>query len=546
MNNVGSIFKGTQKLASLVSVDEVVRNLARLLQRTVKSSWIVTYLADRERSIFGPPREYKVPARYQSLFRQSPFEPEKLPLLRKQLRKQRHLFVGDPATLDLLPEGFRKITQRLDLLLVPMVVRNEVVGMIFIARTKLHHPFDKEDLEIIHDMVFHGALMVSHMRLFDESLDMAVEMAKGIDIILTLDEINKAISSSLSRDKIIETAMQSIERIIHCEMAVLLVEEKGRLIVTSSHTYGPQIPPQLLTGSVFHSGRCAVWEAFSRGKSQHIAHLDHVQHPTMLENELVRAGIRSLLAIPLISREKVTGVLLLADARSGQLGQEAAFTIEKIAAHMAVALDNAQLYENMRNLFINTISSLANVIDAKSPWTKGHSERVMHIASNIAKEMGLSEDMVEQVRLGGLLHDIGKIGVIEALLEKPEILTEDEFPPLRLHPEKGVAILAPIEQLEGVLPAILYHHERYDGTGYPKGLKGEAIPLEARIVTVADSFDAMVEDRPYRKGFSVDEAIQELRKNSGSQFDPNVVTHFVAYLRRKREGEAPAATATPP
>ena len=130
----------------------------------------------------------------------------------------------------------------------------------------------------------------------------------------------------------------------------------------------------------------------------------------------------------------------------------------------------------MRNLFINTIASLANAIDAKSAWTKGHSERVMHYAVAIAEEMGFDQAMIERVRLGGLLHDIGKIGILEALLEKPARLSVNEFPPMRLHPEKGVAILTPIEQLRDVLPGILHHHERFDGTGYPKGLKGEVFP----------------------------------------------------------------------
>jgi HD-GYP domain-containing protein (c-di-GMP phosphodiesterase class II) len=156
----------------------------------------------------------------------------------------------------------------------------------------------------------------------------------------------------------------------------------------------------------------------------------------------------------------------------------------------------------------------------------------MHVSATIAKEMGLDEAVIERVRLGGLLHDIGKIGVIEALLEKPAVLSEDEFPPLRLHPEKGVAILAPIEQLRDVLPGILHHHERYDGTGYPKGLKGEDIPLEARIITVADSFDAMVADRPYKKGFSPAEALAELHRSAGSQFDPHVVENFTRYFKR--------------
>ena len=139
---------------------------------------------------------------------------------------------------------------------------------------------------------------------------------------------------------------------------------------------------------------------------------------------------------------------------------------------------------------------------------------------------GLDDAIIERVRLGGLLHDIGKIGIIEALLEKPTRLSEDEFPPMRLHPEKGVAILAPIDQLRTVLPGILYHHERYDGMGYPKGLKGEVIPLEARIIAVADAYDAMVSDRPYKKGYTHDQALSELRKKAGSQFDPVIVEHF--------------------
>ncbi len=156
----------------------------------------------------------------------------------------------------------------------------------------------------------------------------------------------------------------------------------------------------------------------------------------------------------------------------------------------------------------------------------------MNVAATIAREMGLAEPEVENVRLAGLLHDIGKIGIIEALLERPAELSEDEFPPLRLHPEKGVAILAPIRQLQDVLPGVLHHHERMDGSGYPHGLKGEEIPLAARIVAVADSFDAMVSERPYKKGLSVREAVTELKRCAGSQFDRAVVEVFARYLLR--------------
>jgi putative nucleotidyltransferase with HDIG domain len=260
--------------------------------------------------------------------------------------------------------------------------------------------------------------------------------------------------------------------------------------------------------------------------------MENTESLAPVDRALYSLGIRSVLAIPLVVRNEVKGVLLLGDTEAGKFARGETFTIEKIASQMAVALENARLYEDMRSLFINTVASLANAIDAKSPWTKGHSERVMHISARIAKEMGLSELEVERVRLGGLLHDIGKIGVIEAVLEKPAVLSDDEFPPLRAHPEKGVAILSPIAQLNDVLPAILHHHERYDGTGYPKGLKGEEIPLSARIVAVADSFDAMVSERPYKKGYTIGEAITELGNGAGSQFDPKVVECFSRYLKR--------------
>jgi HD-GYP domain-containing protein (c-di-GMP phosphodiesterase class II) len=529
---VEKILSMSRSIAEQADVDEVLNNLARMLKRTLKGSWTAVYLLDRERRNFAPVRSSGLPARYRSLFREMPLEPGKLPLLKSMLRKKHHLLIPDTRESALLPPLFRKLLRNLTLLAVPMVVRNQVMGAVFIARTGKYPPFSAEEIAIIREMSAHAALVVSHIRLFDESLDMAVEMAKRIDVILMLDEINKAISSSLSYSKIIETAMENIERIIQCKLVTVLREEKGKLLVSASRGTGITIPPELQPG-VELNGRCLACTAFTKGESRFIPQLSKGKRLHPFDRALEQAGIESLLAIPLIGKETTNGVLLLGNTKAGQFLREDAFTIEKIASQMAVALENARLYEEMRSLFISTVTSLANAIDAKSPWTKGHSERVMGNAAAIAKELGLDDLMLERVRLGGLLHDIGKIGIIEALLEKPESLSEDEFPPMRLHPEKGVAILAPIEQLREVLPGILHHHERFDGTGYPARLKGEAIPLEARIITVADSYDAMVSERPYKKGYSVMQALAELRRCAGSQFDPAVVECFCGLVERR-------------
>ena len=538
---IENILSRSRPFSELADVDEVLKDLSRLLKKMVKSSWIAVYLLDREQRDFAPVRSCGLPARYLPLFREMPLEPARLPLLKNMLRKKQHLQIADAGESELLPPRFRKILRRLTLLALPMVVRNQVMGAVFIARTRNYPPFTDEEIDIIRDIISHAALVVSHIRLFDESLDMAVEMAKRIDIILTLDEINKTISSSLSHKKIIETAIQSIERIIQCELVTVFGEEKGELVVTATHCSGIAVPDGLRAGALL-KGRALTRTAFAKVKSGYIPYLSRSKRLPPFDRELALAGIESLLAIPLVSKDAVNGVLMLGNCKGGRFVREDAFAIEKIASQMAVALENARLFEEMRSLFISTVASLANAIDAKSPWTKGHSERVMHLAAMIAQEMGFDELLIERVRLGGLLHDIGKIGIIEALLEKPTTLDEDEFPPMRLHPEKGVAILAPISQLQDVLPGILHHHERYDGTGYPGRLKGKDIPQEARIITVADAFDAMVSERPYKKGYSKTAALAELRRHAGSQFDPAVVECFCRYMENKQVDKLNFAT----
>ncbi len=191
--------------------------------------------------------------------------------------------------------------------------------------------------------------------------------------------------------------------------------------------------------------------------------------------------------------------------------------------------------EELEHLLISTITSLASAIDAKSPWTKGHSERVTRYAVEIAKEMGLKDQGIEQLRLSGLLHDVGKIGTFDIVLDKPGKLTDEEFEIVKKHPGKGAEILAPIRQLADIIPAVLHHHERYDGKGYPHGLKYEEIPLQARILCVADSFDSMTADRPYRSSPGKEYAISEFKRCCGTQFDPKVVDAFLRVLNRKRE-----------
>jgi HD-GYP domain-containing protein (c-di-GMP phosphodiesterase class II) len=529
----GKMLKRVARVSSLNDLDDVIKTSSILLKNTADIRWALVYFFDRANQSFTPARGYGLPQRYIRLFQNTPLHPDKLPLLKSMLLNKQHLLITDTATSDMLHPAFRKLLADLTLLAVPMVVRNHVWGTVFVARHKSLPPLTDKDINLIRDMVSNAAVSVSHMRLYDEALDMAINLAKRVDTILTLDEINKAISSSLSRENILETAIQGIERIIPCTLVAIIQKEKGEFLITASHWRDESMSSVMQRETRISLERSVAGNAFRRGKTCSVDELQTMKKPGHLDSILLEAGIATVVAVPLISREKTNGVLLLGDRQPGGFVGEETFVIEKIAAQITVALENARLYEDMRSLFINTVASLANAIDAKSPWTKGHSERVMNIAGAIAEEMGMPEAFVEQIKIAGLLHDIGKIGILEALLENPENISDEEFPPMRLHPEKGVAILSPIEQLQEILPAIFHHHERYDGLGYPDGLKGEEIPLQARIVAVADAFDAMVSIRPYKKGLSVRKALTLIKNGAGTQFDPSVVTCFCEKVAEK-------------
>ena len=209
--------------------------------------------------------------------------------------------------------------------------------------------------------------------------------------------------------------------------------------------------------------------------------------------------------------------------------------------HLAVAFANSTLVQELKDLNLGTLHALARTVDAKSSWTAGHSVRVTQLAVHIASAMGLDPSSRENLRRAGLLHDIGKIGVPRSILDKKGALTKEEYEIIKGHPSIGATILSPIRAYAEIIPIIEQHHERYDGKGYPFGLDKERIHLLSRILALADTYDAIVSDRPYRKGFDIDEAMQIIREEAGHQFAPEVVEAFL----RIAPASAPRETAEP-
>jgi HD-GYP domain-containing protein (c-di-GMP phosphodiesterase class II) len=193
---------------------------------------------------------------------------------------------------------------------------------------------------------------------------------------------------------------------------------------------------------------------------------------------------------------------------------------------------NRELYRQQSDLMANLIRALVSAIDAKDPYTSGHSERVARIAVRIALEMRCKAKLLNTIYMAGLLHDVGKIGINDAVLRKTGRLSEAEFEHIKIHPAMGHRILNDVRQLADVLPAVLHHHEQWDGRGYPHGLREHEIPQTARILAIADAYDAMTSDRPYRKGMPLEKVHEIFREGSGKQWDPEVMS---AYFRAHRD-----------
>jgi len=237
----------------------------------------------------------------------------------------------------------------------------------------------------------------------------------------------------------------------------------------------------------------------------------------------------SLMVAPIVAKGKTLGIICASDKRDNAefLSNELKL-LTAIASQAAIALENAKLYRNFESMFVSIVRSFAEAIDAKSAWTAGHSERVTEYSVAIAKTLKVDRAFMEEIRTCGLLHDVGKIGIPEMILDKREKITEAESRAIKQHPLKGARILEHIHTFKNIIPGVKYHHERWDGTGSPEGLKGESIPFIARILAVADTYDAITSKRPYREERGKQEAVEEIKRCSGTQFDPLVVDAFLS------------------
>jgi putative nucleotidyltransferase with HDIG domain len=364
---------------------------------------------------------------------------------------------------------------------------------------------------------------------------MASRLGKQFNALTTMGEIDRAILSALDTEKIVDVVLTHIRDIFPCDhISVTLLDSStpitGRIYIGNGNGNERTIEAIVL--------KLEEIQILSDHPESLLIELGEVV-PSYLA-PMVRDGIKTFLILPIILKKKLSGFITLGWYLKSALPiQEDLDRARQLTDQMGVALSNASLIRELNELNWGTLEALARAIDAKSPWTAGHSERVTKLALKIGRVLGLTREEIDVLHRAGLLHDIGKLGIPRNILDKEGKLTKKEEQLMREHVRLGVRILEPIAAYAEVVPMVLHHHENFNGEGYPDGLAGEAISLGGRIFAVADSYDALTSNRPYRRALKPKHAIDMIKQRRGSQYDPDIVEAFLEVMAQElREGEA--------
>ncbi len=404
--------------------------------------------------------------------------------------------------------------------LVPFVYRYQLLGFLGITQQEQQTKLTREERSFLHAL----------QRDLLQNLYAALMIDRRFSELVILSDLGKEISSIKDLPELFDVLFEKISRVFRFDTGVLWLAENEEM---------SDLP---VLGIAASKGLAPEWQTMRLVSGESISGHVYQAGKPLLVKELTRNAFFSqsnrepwltdaLLSIPLRSSDHSIGVLTLHCS-----GDTTGFTGENLhlisifANFTAATISNIRLYSKLEKGYIETISALAAALDAKDPYTKGHSERVMHYAVGMATRMGLSKKKIRLIQFAAILHDIGKIGISGDIIRKESGLTDDEYAIIKRHPEIGEQIISAIDFLQDARIFIKYHHERYDGSGYYRMDKTD-LPREAMILSIADSFDAMTTDRPYRRALSFEQALSELRSDIGRQFDPESYDALVQFLR---------------
>ncbi len=350
------------------------------------------------------------------------------------------------------------------------------------------------------------------------------ERTEGLQFLFN---ITREIYSTLGLREVIRIIVNKVVAVLNVDKCAILLFDKEAEVLVIKFSHG--LDPKWVGQTRVKRGDEISGQIFNDQEATLIPDIEKDSRFQDLRQEAYYSG--SFICVPLVIKGELVGLINVNDKKTKEpLTNEDFEFVKELASEASIAIENAHLYDSLKQTSLDAFMVLTSAIDDKDHYTKKHSLDVTKVSLALAEKMGLSENELTDIRRAALLHDIGKIGIHDDILIKKEDLTESEWTEMRSHPLKGGGILRPLYFLENVIAYIEQHHEWYDGTGYPQGLKGEQISLGARIISVADSFCAMITERPHRQAFTRQQAIEEIKRNKGSQFFPEVVDVFVELM----------------
>jgi len=406
---------------------------------------------------------------------------------------------------------------------VPLVSLEEVLGVLNISGKIGDEDFNKDEMELLEVFAANAANAIRNARLYDQ-------VQRKVDELSALFSLSSTIVSSLDRKLVLQQIMNNAIKLLNAGAGSLMIFNDDIKRLEIEVAVG--LPDKVIRNTRIKLGEGIAGKVAMERKARLLK--AGIKDRESRSDEKAKE-IPSALCVPMVSRNKMIGVLNVKEKiGGGNFDQFDMELLSMLAGQAAIAIENAELHKSLRNLFVNSIKALANAIEARDPYTAGHSERVTEYSVKIAQRMNLPDKEIEKIKYAALLHDIGKINIKEEILNKPGRLTPEEYRIIQEHPSIGAKIMGPVKEFKEILPYMYHHHEWFNSRGYPGGVQGDEIPLASRIITVADAFDAMTTDRPYRRAMPIDIAIDEIERNSGTQFDPKVVEVFIQlYLEEK-------------